>query len=188
MSVVTSFSLGLSLSMDAFAASIAQGAKAPRARLRDAIRIALFFGFFEAVFPVLGWALGLMIGSLMAQLDHWVAFILLLCVGLKMVRDGLTLAPENPNSKSAASVGRLSVMALATSIDAAAVGVTLVVLGIPIVQAAIIIGAVTFVLTCSGFLLGGMVTSTVPRYAEVLGGILLIAIGSKILLEHTLLS
>lgn len=173
--------------MDAFAASIAQGAQAPRTRLRDAIRIALFFGVFEAVFPVLGWALGLVLGSLMAQLDHWVAFVLLLCVGMKMIRDGVTLTPENQASKSATSMGRLTVMALATSIDAAAVGITLVVLGIPILQAAIIIGAVTFVLTCSGFMLGGMVTSTVPRYAEALGGILLIAIGCKILIEHTLL-
>lgn len=188
MSVVTSLSLGVSLSMDAFAASIAQGSQTRRVRLGDALRIALVFGAFEAVFPILGWALGLMLGSIMAHVDHWVAFILLLGVGVKMIRDSVAQNATATRSQSTPSATRTATMALATSIDAAAVGVTLVVLQIPILQAAAIIGAVTFVFTCAGFTLGGLITSRLPKYAEALGGLLLIGIGCKILVEHTLLN
>lgn len=167
---------------------VAQGAKAQNVRRFDAFRTALFFGVFEALFPILGWALGLMLGSVMAQIDHWIAFFLLLAIGLKMIRDGFaqsSVATGHPNTPSAA---RMAAMALATSIDAAAVGVTLVVLDIPILQAAAIIGAVTFAFTYTGYTLGGLINSRLPRYAETVGGFLLIGIGCKILIEHTLLN
>src|SRR5699024_7418169 len=126
MTLATSFSLGVSLSMDAFAASIAQGAQSKGARLRQALRTALYFGTFEALTPVIGWTLGLLIGSAMARIDHWVAFSLLLLIGLKMIRDAVR-GREKANATSGVVSGRLALVALSTSIDAAAVGVTLVV-------------------------------------------------------------
>ena len=187
MSFTTSLSLGLSLSMDAFAASVAQGARSRNDRLRQAVRTAFYFGLFEAVFPIIGWGLGLMLGKVMAQVDHWVAFLLLVGIGLKMIHDGLRPRLE-PVRARPHSTGRIALLALGTSVDAAAVGVTLVVLGIPIVQAALVIGVTTFMMTCAGFLLGGLAGPRLPRFAEALGGLLLIAIGAKILLEHTVLS
>lgn len=187
MSIATSLSLGFSLSMDAFAASVAHGSRYRRGRMLQALRTALYFSVFEAVFPVLGWALGLALGSLMARVDHWVAFTLLLGIGLKMIHDARHPRPR-ADSGAIDSMPRLMLLALSTSIDAAAVGVTLVVLKISIVEAALVIGATTFAMTCTGFLIGGLAGSKIPRYAEALGGVLLIAIGSRILIEHTLLS
>ncbi|HLQ86222.1 MAG TPA: manganese efflux pump MntP family protein [Salinisphaeraceae bacterium] len=173
----------MSLSMDAFAASIAQGAQTRGTRLRQALRTALYFGTFEAVTPIIGWTLGVLIGSAMAQIDHWVAFSLLLAIGLKMIRDavcGHGTTGTTGNIKST----RLALLALSTSIDAAAVGVTLVVLKIPIIMAALIIGAITFIFSCAGFMLGGFAGQRLPRLAEAAGGLLLIGIGVKILLFH----
>lgn len=187
MSLATSLSIGLSLSMDAFAASVTQGARTRRDRLRQAVRTAFCFGLFEAGFPVLGWGLGLMLGSFMAHIDHWIAFVLLLGIGLKMIHDGL-----HPRTAPAVAppdnAGRTALIALGTSVDAAAVGVTLVVLEIPVLLAAAVIGVTTFLMTCAGFLLGGLAGPRLPRYAEALGGLMLIAIGTKILLAHTLLN
>lgn len=186
MTLATSFSLGVSLSMDAFAASIAQGAQSKGARFRQALRTALYFGTFEALTPVIGWTLGLLIGSAMAQIDHWVAFGLLLAIGLKMIRNAVR-GRETEGVTASAHSARLAMLALGTSIDAAAVGVTLVVLEIPIIMAALIIGATTFAFTCAGFMLGGLAGKRLPRFAEGAGGLLLIGIGVKILFSHIVL-
>lgn len=171
--------------MDAFAASVAQGAQTKGTRLRQALCTALYFGTFEALTPVLGWTLGLLIGSAMAQIDHWVAFGLLLVIGLKMIRDAVR-GREKASTKGIRST-QLALVALGTSIDAAAVGVSLVVLEIPIVTAALIIGATTFTFTCAGFMLGGLAGKRLPRFAEGAGGLLLIGIGVKILFSHIVL-
>lgn len=135
--------------------------------------------------PVIGWALGIFLGSLMATIDHWIAFGLLLAIGLKMIHEAWQgREKERPDASNPV---RLMLVALGTSIDAAAVGVTLVVLKIPIVTAALTIGAVTFIVTCAGFMLGGAAGRRLPRFAEAAGGLLLIGIGSTILVEHTLL-
>lgn len=173
--------------MDAFAASVAQGAKTKGARMREALRAACYFGSFEAITPVIGWALGTLLGSAMAHIDHWVAFGLLVSIGLKMIRDAWH-APTRQQPKNRPGFTRMTLLALSTSIDAAAVGVTLVVLQIPIVIAALVIGGTTFVMTCAGFMLGGVAGNRMPRYAEGLGGLLLIGIGIQTLLEHTILS
>lgn len=185
MSIPTSFTLGLSLSMDAFAASLVQGGQNRQARWRQALRTACYFGAFEALMPVVGWALGLVLGSLMASIDHWVAFGLLLAIGVKMIRE--SCQRETPAHSGGTHPVRLALVAMGTSIDAAAVGVTLVVLHIPVVMAALIIGGTTFVMTCAGFVLGGVVGQRLPRIAEAGGGLLLIGIGTLILIEHTML-
>src|SRR5699024_11241017 len=170
MTLATSFSLGVSLSMDAFAASIAQGAQSKGARLRQALRTALYFGTFEALAPVLGWTVGLLIGSAMARIDHWVAFTLLLLIGLKMIHDAVRGRDKETTTTGIGSP-RLALLALSTSIDASAVGVTLVVMQIPIVTAALVIGATTFAFTCAGFMLGGLAGKRLPRFAEATGGL-----------------
>jgi len=173
--------------MDAFAASVAQGAKTRGTRAREAMRTACYFGGFEAVTPVIGWTLGTVLGSAMAQVDHWVAFGLLMAIGLKMLRDAWH-TPRQPRRHRGPGPARMALLALSTSIDAAAVGVTLVVLQIPIVIAAVVIGGTTFVMTCAGFMLGGVAGNHMPRYAEALGGFLLMSIGTQTLLQHTILS
>jgi putative Mn2+ efflux pump MntP len=183
MSLLTSFSLGLSLSMDAFAASVTQGALQRRTPVAEAVRVAFYFGALEALLPLIGWTLGLVLGSVIAAVDHWIAFVLLLGIGTKMIYEAV-----RPDTKSApdepASGGRMLLLALGTSIDAAAVGMPLLVLGVPIVPAVIIIGATTFAMTCLGFMLGGLAGKRVPRYAEGVGGFVLIGIGTAILFEH----
>lgn len=183
MSLVTSVSLGFSLSMDAFAASVAQGAQARRERWRRALRMAAYCGVLEGTTPLIGWALGLWLGAVIAQVDHWIAFVLLLAIGAKMIRDGRRPGPAV--IRQSQSRGRTMLIALSTSVDAAAVGLTLVVLGVPIYQAAIVIGLVTFGMTMVGFMLGGLAAPSLSRHAETLGGLLLIGIGCHTLLEHT---
>lgn len=169
--------------MDAFAASVAQGAKTRSTRTREALHTACYFGFFEALTPVIGSTLGTLLGSAMAHIDHWIAFGLLVAIGLKMIRDALR-ASERAQRQSSPGFARMALLALSTSVDAAAVGVTLVVLQIPIVMAALVIGGTTFVMTCAGFVLGGVAGRRMPRYAEGLGGLLLIGIGTQTLLQH----
>lgn len=173
--------------MDAFAASVAQGAQTRATRVRAALRTASYFGVAEAVLPMVGWALGTLLGSTMARIDHWVAFGLLVAIGLKMVRDAWRASHRRPRQASPGAL-RMMLLALSTSVDAAAVGVTLVVLKIPIVVAALIIGATTFVMTYAGFMLGGIAGHRIPRYAEGAGGLMLIAIGIQTLLQHTIYS
>lgn len=122
----------------------------------------------------------------MAHIDHWIAFGLLVAIGLKMIRDAWR-ASERAQRQGGPGFGRMVLLALSTSVDAAAVGVTLVVLQIPIVMAALVIGSTTFVMTCAGFILGGVAGNRMPRYAECLGGLLLIGIGMQTLLQHTVL-
>ncbi|MES1934765.1 hypothetical protein C27AD_00360 [Salinisphaera hydrothermalis C27AD] len=129
---------------------------------------------------MIGWTLGALLGSAMAHIDHWIAFGLLVAIGLKMIRDAWR-ASERAQRQSGPGLGRMALLALSTSVDAAAVGVTLVVLQIPIVMAALVIGSTTFVMTCAGFMLAGR---RMPRYAEGLGGLLLIGIGTQTLLQH----
>ncbi|GAB3678327.1 manganese efflux pump MntP [Salinisphaera aquimarina] len=187
VSLVTSFSLGVSLSMDAFAASVAQGARVDGARSRNALRTASYLGAFEMLLPVVGWVLGTLLGSFMAQVDHWIAFVLLAGIGGKMIHDAVR-HERRGSSDPAPSPGRLLLLAIGTSLDAAAVGVTLVVLQVPILLAALIIGMTTFAMSYAGFMLGGVAGDRMPRYAEIGGGLMLIGIGTRTLLEHTLLA
>lgn len=178
--------LAFSMSADACAAAIGRGA-AHRPRPIEAVRAGLVFGVVETVTPLLGWALGLVAAGLVAAVDHWIAFFLLAGVGGKMLweavrRDGQADAPDSGKVKN---LLLLIATAMGTSIDAAAVGVTLAFLDVNIVPVALAIGATTFVMATLGMLIGSAVGSRFGSVVEAIGGVILIAIGTAILAEHT---
>lgn len=183
--ILTLGALGVSLSVDAFAAAVGKGAAAERARWREALRVGAVFGFFEALTPAIGWAIGLALSAWIAAVDHWIAFALLLGVGGNMIRLALKNQEEDAaEPRKARGIFGLIATALATSIDAMAVGISLAVMQVNIVLACLIIGGVTTVLATLGVMLGRHVSIWLGRYAEMLGGAALIAIGSSILYTH----
>lgn len=179
--------LAFSMSADACAAAMARGA-ATRPRFWAAVRSGAVFGAIEAITPLLGWVLGVAAASYVAAVDHWVAFGLLGAVGGRMVVESLrrlkepTAAEDEPASGGLAS---LVLTAIATSIDAAAVGVTLALVNVNIVAVALAIGATTFLLATTGLLIGRAIGTRFGPLVELFGGLGLIAIGLGILLEHT---
>ena len=183
------FFIGVGLSMDAFAVSMCQGLSMSRLRFVGALRVALFFGVFQAVMPLLGFALGSTFASWIT-IGPWIAFGLLLLIGGKMLIDGIRNKQDEPSSE-AATIGKLTMLAVATSIDAFAVGVSLSMQegivwlrgGLSIFWVVSLIGAITFLLSLIGVYLGHRFGLKYHRAATLLGGIVLILIGIKILLE-----
>jgi len=181
MGLLTILLISLSLSMDAFAVSVARGCPVKENRLNQALEIALFFGLFQAVMPIFGWVLGLTIRGQVAVVDHWVAFVLLSAVGIRMIYEGLKKKPANYNSGSM-KFSTLIILSIATSIDAFVVGVSFSVLNISILLPILLIGLIAFINSFIGFYLGSKIGQLFGKRAEVLGGIVLIAIGLKTLL------
>ena len=183
MNLVTIIIIAVGLAMDAFAVSIASGITLKRVRLSYALRIALFFGGFQAVMPLIGWLVGSSFSSYIAAFDHWVAFGLLAFIGGKMIYESTVLkAAEKKTDPSKLMI--LIVLAIATSIDAFAVGLSFSVLQVHIIQPVIIIGLVTFLLSLLGVYIGGKFGSIFENKIEFIGGLVLIGIGFKILIEH----
>jgi putative Mn2+ efflux pump MntP len=170
--------LAVALAMDAFAVSLAQGA----ARRGGALRIALAFGAAQALMPLIGWGLGAAFADAIRSFDHWVAFLLLAALGGKMLHEALH--GDSPSPAPALIGWALGGAAVATSVDAAAAGVTLPLLGAPIALACAVIGAVTAALCYAGVRIGAAGGARLGKAAEVAGGLLLIALGGKILVEH----
>lgn len=170
--------------MDAFGASIGRGAAVRRhARLPDITKAALVFGGCAALAPILGWMVGSLFYDLVEAFDHWVAFILLSIVGMLMVREGLSDAPSTGVAQGARLLV-IIVAAIATSIDAAVFGLTLPMFRVNVFLAAGVIGFVTFLAAMFGSLVGRIAKEQIGRRAEFLGGLLLLAIGIKILIGH----
>ena len=176
------FLIGIGLSMDAFAVAICKGLGMERINKRDTLLLALFFGGFQALMPTLGFLLGYRFESFITSIDHWIAFILLALIGGNMIREALGKDEEHENDDF--SFKAMLPLAVATSIDALAVGISFAFLGVDIVQAALLIGATTFVLSGVGIFVGNIFGSKYKSKAEFLGGAVLILIGLKILLEH----
>mgnify|MGYP002281841142 CR=1 FL=1 len=180
------FLIGVGLSMDAFAVAICQGLCMPKINWRHAGIIALFFGGFQALMPFAGWLLGSQFAGYIQSFDHWVAFILLVIIGGNMVREAL--APEEEALACAVTTKldykQLLLMAVATSIDALAVGVTFAFFEVSIIPAISIIGCTTFCISLAGVAVGNFFGIRYKKRAEVTGGIILILLGAKILLEH----
>ena len=180
--------VGIGLSMDAFAVSICQGLCMPKLNWRHAAVIALFFGGFQALMPLAGWFLGSRFAGYIQNFDHWVAFVLLVIIGGNMLREAF--GPEDDEDEAACAVDakldlkQLFLMAVATSIDALAVGVTFAFLEVKIVPAISIIGTTTFCLSLVGVAVGNFFGARYKKRAEAAGGIILILLGIKILLEH----
>ena len=191
MTPVALLALAAGLSVDAFAAATAKGARLRRITLTSAIGIGLMFGAMEALTPVIGWALGRVLQGLVVEIDHWIAFALLVAVGghmaIRAIRE-LRAAPA-PETDTAEPVvrrgwGGMALTALATSIDAAAVGVSLAFVDVNIVLAAVMIGLVTAVMATLGVLIGKTAGERLGSRAELVGGLMLIAIGAIILHSH----
>ncbi len=177
------FLLAVGVSMDAFAVSIGKGLSAKRVSWREALTVGLWFGGFQALMPVIGYYLGISFADLVTKIDHWIAFGLLLLIGGNMIRDALKGEDDKPVDSSFAFRTML-VLAIATSIDALAVGISFAFLGTDLWRSILIIGLTTFVFSAVGLLIGKKVGSRFHAGAEILGGVILIAIGLKILVEH----
>lgn len=184
--ILTLGALGASLSVDAFAAALGKGAVAQRTRWGDAVRVGLVFGFFEALTPALGWMLGYLLNDWIADWDHWVAFTLLAAVGLYMIREAIQGGTDEDAAESLqrTSWWRLAATAIATSIDAAAVGISLALMHVNLWLACAIIGGITAIVATGGVMLGRHVGPYLGRYAGIIGGLVLFAIGGSILVQH----
>ena len=185
MGILELFLIGIGLSMDAFAVAVCRGLAMPRLNWRHGAVIALFFGGFQALMPLIGWILGSQFSGYIQSVDHWVAFVLLGFIGGNMIREALGAEEEDPCEECGAlDLKQLFLMAVATSIDALAVGVTFAFLNVPIIPAVSLIGCTTFVLSLIGVVVGNYFGARYKKRAEMTGGIILILLGIKILLEH----
>ena len=182
MTILELFLIGVGLSMDAFAASVCKGLNMKKINWRQSLIIALFFGGFQALMPLIGWGLGRQFEHLITSYDHWIAFVLLCYIGGKMIWD--VCQGEGETCPVSFSLRDVLLLAIATSIDALAVGITFAFLKVVILQAIVIIGCTTFALSLSGVFLGHRFGVRYKSKAELAGGVILILIGSKILLEH----
>ena len=178
--------LALAMSTDAFAAAIGKGLALHKPGWSEALRTGAIFGVIEAITPVVGWLLGLAAGPFVSAWDHWIAFVLLGALGLRMIRNGLVPADEAAvgDKPTRHSFWLLAATGFATSIDAMAVGVSLAFLDVDIVPVAAAIGLATLVMVTAGVLLGRVLGVIAGRRAEILGGVVLIGIGGAILHEH----
>ncbi len=183
MSILTIIILALGLSMDAFAVSVTSGLTMKVLKIRYALRIALFFGIFQALMPVLGYLAGLSIRKYIESFDHWIAFGLLSAIGVKMIYESFSLNKDE-RAMNPDDILLLLTLAIATSIDALAVGLSISLLNVDIMKPAVIIGSVTFAMSLGGVLLGKAAGHLFENKIEILGGLILIGIGVKILISH----
>ena len=183
MNLIPVILLAFSMSSDAFAAALGKGAALDRPKFREALRAGLIFGSIEATTPVIGWALGRAASRYIEAFDHWIAFGLLAGIGAKMIWDSFQRDAEAEKPERH-SFMVLALTALGTSIDALAVGVTLALIDANILINALAIGAATFLMTTTGVMVGRFLGSRFGKYAEGLGGGVLIAIGGSILARH----
>ena len=184
MSIIELFLTAIALSMDAFAVSVTTGITLRRPRPWHAIKTGLFFGGFQALMPLTGYLLGSRFASYIERWDHWIAFVLLAFIGSSMIRESREQEEEEIEHGGSIRYRELFTLAVATSIDALAVGVSFAFLGVHIAPAVTLIGCTTFVLTLVGVWVGNLFGSRYKSRAELTGGIILILIGVKILLEH----
>ena len=183
--------IALSMAMDAFAVAVASGVSLKIVSPRQTFRLAWHFGFFQALMPIIGWSGGLTVRPLIEHYDHWVAFVLLALVGGHMILEAMDKKKEEGRPRNDPTRGlRLVMLSVATSIDALAVGLSLALLKISIWLPALVIGAVATIGTAAGLHLGKKAgaSSRLGSYAEVTGGLVLIAIGLKVLYEHGVFS
>lgn len=182
MSLWELFVIAVGLSMDAFAVSICKGLSVRRLKPKHVLIVGLYFGGFQALMPLLGYFLGKQFQSLITSADHWVAFILLGLIGFNMIREARNGDEENLNDSM--GVKAMLPLAVATSIDALAVGITFAFLQVQIAPAVSFIGVTTFLLSAAGVKIGNVFGMKYKAKAELFGGIVLILMGLKILLEH----
>ena len=184
MELITLIAISIGLAMDAFAVSIGKGLSVQRIEPHHTMSVGLWFGGFQALMPLIGYFLGVSFASLVQNIDHWIAFVLLGFIGGKMIYEALKGEEEESCACERLNIKELFVLAIATSIDALAVGITFAFLRTPIVPAISIIGVVTFGLSVAGVAIGHRFGVKFKSKAEFAGGLVLVLIGLKILLEH----
>lgn len=185
MSFLTLLLVAVGLSADAFAVSLGKGLQMKRLSAQGVLALALTFGLFQGLMPVLGWAVATGFSDYVTSVDHWIAFVLLAAIGGKMIWEALQDDDEEDDAGGRVPFGELMVLGVATSIDALAVGISFAFLDVSVAGAAVLIGVVTFVLSGVGVWLGHRAGVRFRGPAEIVGGLVLIGIGLKILLEHT---
>lgn len=188
MNLTSLFIIAVGLSMDACAVSICKGLAMPKASLKKAMIVGLWFGGFQGLMPAIGYILGSQFEQYIVNIDHWIAFVLLSFLGAKMIKEALSKEEENACDcccdGGSLAVKEMFVLAVATSIDALAVGITFAFLQVDIIPAVLFIGVITFVLSTLGVKIGNVFGSRFKSKAELAGGIILIVMGIKILFEH----
>lgn len=178
----TLFTLAVGLSMDAFAVSVCKGLAMKKITVRKALIVGLWFGGFQALMPLIGFLLGVRFRQSITAVDHWIAFVLLAFIGINMIREALSKEEEEGNDSL--DVRTMLTLAVATSIDALAVGITFAFLHVQILSAITFIGITTLVCSMIGVKIGNVFGTKYKSKAELAGGIILILLGTKILLEH----
>jgi len=182
MGIIETFFVGIGLSMDAFAVAVCKGLSMKKLNLKKAIIIALYFGIFQALMPAIGYLLGSTFEELVTKIDHWIAFVLLLLIGGNMIKEAFSKESENINDSI--DFKTMFVLAIATSIDALAVGITFAFLRMNLLLSVTIIGITTFLLSMLGVKIGNKFGNKYENKAKCVGGLILILIGTKILIEH----
>ena len=175
--------IAVGLSMDAFAVSVCKGLSVKELKGRHVLLAGLYFGGFQALMPVIGWLLGYRFESLITEIDHWIAFVLLAVIGGNMAREAIS-GGDDGDSDDSFDFKTMLPLAVATSIDALAIGVTFAFLRVSIIPAVLLIGATTFAFSAGGLHIGNMFGTRYKSKAELVGGIILILLGGKILVEH----
>ena len=182
MSLAELFIIAVGLSMDAFAVAVCKGLAMRKMSLKGALIVGLYFGGFQAAMPLAGYLLGTGFSDSISSYDHWIAFLLLAVIGGNMVKEGLSASDECPDASL--DVRNMTLLAIATSIDALAVGVSFAFLRVNIIPAISFIGVTTFLLSLVGVKAGNVFGNKYESRAEIAGGVILILMGLKILLEH----
>lgn len=182
MGLIELFLIAVGLSMDAFAVSVCKGLAMPKCTFKKAAIVGLWFGGFQALMPAIGYILGAQFQEVIASIDHWIAFVLLALIGGNMIHEAL----DNDEEEADASldVKTMFLLAVATSIDALAIGITFAFLKVSIIPAVCFIGIVTFIISFAGVKIGNVFGARYKNKAEIVGGVILILLGLKILLEH----
>ena len=183
MNIIEVVMIGVGLSMDAFAVSIGKGLNMGKIRKNEMFWIALFFGGFQALMPVAGYLAGKQFAGKIMQIDHWIAFFLLVMIGFNMVKEGIS-DDEEETQDCGFSFRELFILAVATSIDALAVGVTFSFLSVNLLEPVTVIGSVTFAISLAGVAIGSRFGDKLKEKAEIMGGLILIILGCKILIQH----
>lgn len=178
------FLIALGVSADAFAVALTKGVHMRKFNLRHALIIALTFGAFQALMPVIGWLVGTQFARYITEFDHWIAFGLLVIVGGKMLWEAFSAHEDTERDTDSLDVRQLLLLAVATSIDALAVGITFALVPVSIVSAATLIGVTTAVFAFLGVIIGRRAGARFGKPAEIVGGLVLILIGTRILLDH----
>ena len=186
MDIFTLLAMSVALSMDAFSVSICKGLATKKFSFKTALLCGLWFGGFQALMPAIGYFLGAQFEHLIKAFDHWIAFGLLLVIGVNMIREALSEEDDDECDENCGCTGfkTMLMMAIATSIDALAVGVSFAFLEVNIWKSVLVIGITTFLFSFVGVKIGNIFGSRYSKIAEIIGGVILIGIGVKILLEH----